>query len=308
MTAADPSPSPPPDRRGAWLRACWRERHFLAVVILLAAATVGWDWAMAALRWYTRKEPVPWTPAVTVNGQCRLTSFPDRLGPYELVGDGVLDKTLDGRPDGDIVLEPDVLESLKINTALDQLRVGERRSNWYLARIYQDRREEASGSPFRYWRLEIQYYTGGLDTVPHVPDRCLVAGGATLLPTVSGHLLVPVPAGRSPWDKLTVNRVGYEMTDRIGFNVSHYVQYYVFSLNGQPEDSWKMVRLKLGDPRLRHCYFAKVQVAPLGEIADFDQADRAAQDFLGTVMPAVAALFPTPEDLRALDAAAASKR
>jgi hypothetical protein len=79
------------------------------------------------------------------------------------------------------------------------------------------------------------------------------------------------------------------------------VQYYVFSLNGEPEGSWKMVRLRLGDPRMRHCYFAKVQVAPVGEITDFNQADEAVKDFLGTFMPAVAAMFPTPQDVKALD-------
>ena len=80
-----------------------------------------------------------------------------------------------------------------------------------------------------------------------------------------------------------LNRVGYEMTDRIGLNIRHYAQYYVFSLNGDPEVSWEMVRWKLGDPRLRHCYFAKVQVAPMGEITDFEQADQAVAGLPGRV-------------------------
>ncbi|MCJ7545168.1 MAG: hypothetical protein MUP47_11530 [Phycisphaerae bacterium] len=306
MKATEPSPASPAGSRGAVWRACWRERHFLAAAGILAVATIGWDWTMAALGWVTRKEAVPWPNAVLVDTQCRVISFPDRLGPYELVGDGVFDKAPDGRPDGDVVLTGDVLESLKINTALDQMRVGERRSNWYLTRIYRDTRLESSYSPFRQWRLEVHYYTGGLDKVPHVPDRCLVAGGATLLPSWSGELKVAVPAGTAPWDHLTINRVGYEMTDRIGLSVRRYAQYYVFSLNGEPEGSWMMVRLKLGDPRTRYCYFAKVQVAPLGEITDVDEADKAVHDFLAVFMPAVAALLPMPADVRALNASPSS--
>lgn len=306
MNAADPSPDSPVGSRGAVLRACWRERHFLAAVMILAAATVGWGWTMAALGWVTRKEAVPWPQAVVVDRQCRVISFPDRLGPYELVGDGVFDKVPDGRPDGDLVLAADVLESLKINTAMDQMRVRERRSNWYLTRIYQDMRAERPVSAFRQWRLEVHYYTGGLDKVPHVPDRCLVAGGATLLPSGSGRLEVAIPAGSAPWDRLTFNRVGYEVADRIGLNIRRYAQYYVFSLNGEPEGSWMMVRLKLGDPRMRYCYFAKVLVAPMGEITDFDQADKAVQEFLGVFMPAVTAMLPMPEDLRALNASRSS--
>lgn len=294
----------PRNRRGAW----WRERHFLVAACILAAAAIGWDWTIMTLRWATRKEPVPWTSAVIVDDQCRVISFPDRLGPYELVGDGVFDRVPDGRPDGDVVLTSDVLESLKINTPMDQGRRPQRRSNWYLTRIYQDTRAGTSPAAFKYWRLEVYYYTGGLDKVPHVPDRCLVAGGATLLPSATGEVKAVVPAARAPWDRPVFNRVGYEMTDRIGLNVKRYAQYYVFSLNGEPEGSWKIVRGKLTNPWMRYCYFAKVQVAPLGEIGDFDQADKAVEEFLSVFMPAVSAMFPTAAAVRALDAPPPSER
>jgi hypothetical protein len=289
----------------SWRSVCWGERHFLLAAVILAAVWIGWDWAIAQLRWATRKEAVPWTAAVRVDGKCRVVSFPDRLGPYVLVGDGEIDKTTDGRADGDIVLEEDVLESLKINTALDQRRLGARRSNWYLTRIYRDTRVESS-NPFRYWRLEVYYYTGGLDKVPHVPDRCLVAGGATLLSSASGRLAVGVPGISPPWDRLTFNRVGYEMTDRLGLDVKRYVQYYVFSLNGRPEGSWEKVRLGLTKPWVRHCYFAKIQLAPTSPITDFAQADQAAVDFLNMFLPAVVALWPLPSDVGKLETSSQS--
>jgi hypothetical protein len=45
----------------------------------------------------------------------------------------------------------------------------------------------------------------------------------------------------------------------------------------------------------------------LGEITDFDQADEAVKDFLGTFMPVVAAMFPTPQDVSALDTASSGR-
>ena len=171
---------------------------------ILAGATVGWDWTMATLRWVTRKEPVPWTAAVAVDGKCRVTNFPNRLGPYELVGDGVFDKVPDGRPDGDVVLTADVLESLKINTALDQMRL--RRTPQQLV-PHADLPRHAAG-------------------VGHDPVPLLAAGGSLLHrwpgqgPARAGPLpgrrrgdaaavrrpggwRSPIPAAPAPWDRPT---------------------------------------------------------------------------------------------------------
>ncbi len=307
MNLLDKSDKPTETGRGSSRRSwVWGERHFLLAAVILAAVWIGWDWAIAQLRWATRKEAVPWTSAVQVNGKCRVFSFPQRLGPYVLVGDGEFDKTTDGRADGDLILQDDVLEALKINTVLDQRRLSSRRSNWYLTRVYRDTRVTSPVDPFRYWRLEVYYYTGGLDKVPHVPDRCLVAGGATMIPTAAERLAVTLRGVSPPWDRLTFNRVGYEMTDRLGLDVKRYVQYYVFSLNGRPEGSWEKVRLELTKPWVRYCYFAKVQLAPTGPITDLAQADRATVEFVNMFLPAVVALWPLPSDVGKLDASSPS--
>lgn len=289
------------------LSALWSDRHFVMAAGVLAAVTIGWNWAVAQLKWATRKEPVPWPQHVRVDNGCRLTSFPDRLGPFVLVtGDGEFTGASDGRPDGEIILGDEDLESLRINTALDQRRLGERSSNWYLARLYRDTRVTSPQEPFRYWRLEVYYYTGGLDKVPHVPERCLVAGGATLLPSASGKVPMPAPSVPSPWDNVSFNRTAYEFSDRLGLDVKRYVQYYLFSLNGMPENSWEMVRLELTKPWVRYCYFAKIQLAPLGEVTDIAQADKAAGEFVNALMPAALSMLPMPSEIDSLGEAAGS--
>lgn len=279
------------------IAAAWSDRHFVVAAGILLVVTIGWNWAIAQLRWATRKEPVPWPQAVKVDPDCRATSFPDSFGQYVMVSeDGELGGKPDGRPDGEIVFSDEDLESLRINTSLDQSRLDERRSNWYISRIYRDSRVP-QGGPFRYWRVEIFYYTGGLDKVPHVPERCLVAGGATLLPQWSGKVAASAPTREAGWREIDFNRTGYELSDRRALNVTRHVQYYTFSLNGKPEDSWEMVRLKLTKPWVRYCYFAKIQVAPYDDIQDVDRADKAAREFISAFLPAAISMLPMPSDI-----------
>jgi hypothetical protein len=288
-----------------WLAAP-RQRHFVVAAVILAVAAVGWSWTVNTLKWALQKEAVPWPAGVVVRDDFSLEGLTAQMGPFRMVqGDGVLDRDergelrLDGRPDGDIRLEDkDVMDSLGVGTSADQMRRPGRQSNWYCIRIYEDTRPAA---PCRYWQLEVYYYTGGLDTVPHVPERCLVAGGAT----VPGGQTVrfEVPQAAAPWDSVPVERVGYEQSDRSGMQTRPFVQYYVFSLNGEPESSWEMVRGKLMDPRLRRCYFAKIQFAPLVSMVDAREADQAAGEFFAAVAPRVLKLLPTSRQVAQADSA-----
>ena len=46
----------------------------------------------------------------------------------------------------------------------------------YLSRTYMERNPKVPGKP-RVVELHLAYYTGMIDTVPHVPDRCFIGGG-----------------------------------------------------------------------------------------------------------------------------------
>jgi len=270
----------------SWCRA---ERHFLIVAMILAATTIGWNQTIKRLRWVMSKESVPWPTDVRVSDDFRLLNLPKKLGPYVLV------------KDGEIVYPEDDLELLRVGTSVDKMRLGQRRSNWYLARIYRDTRKSPQAR-YNAWRLEVYYYTGGMDTVPHVPERCLVAAGAAMLG--SKDIIFKAPAARKPWDEpIVFRRARYEVSDRLKLNTRQFVQYYAFSLNGRPEKSWERVRLTLSYPWIRYSYFAKIQFAPVRNVIDQAEADRAAEEFLNNFLPSVLKTLPMPADIERLDSA-----
>jgi len=288
------------------LARCWKDRHFVIASVILATTAVGWSVAIDQLRLVINKQPVPWPDGVVVSEDFRLISLPDTLGPFEKVtGDGVLDKNpdgtprLDGQPDGEEILRKDVMETLGVGTSFDELRRDRRRSNWYVSRIYRDTRKN---SRYLYWQLMVTYYTGGMDRVPHVGERCLVAGGLTV--TASERVDFKVPAARSPWDtSLPFRRVQYERPGGPDMRDMQHAEYYTFSLNGRPEDSWTSVRRELAKPWRKYCYFAKIQFRPIGEVRDVAVADECAQDFLNYMLPGMLAALPMPSDIDRIIAA-----
>ncbi len=66
---------------------------------------------------------------------------------------------------------------------LDKDRQAELGTDDYITRTYRDTRLEED-DPTAYASVHIAYYTGMIDTVPHVPDRCWVAGGMLPGPSV----------------------------------------------------------------------------------------------------------------------------
>ena len=290
----------PPDAKRGWV-------HFGIVAFILAGTWAGWNKTREALGWATEKEPVPWPEQVKVNGETsRLESFPDEVGEigasgskrFVLVPDGEFRwLAKDDLPDGEIFLDDTVKEILGIGTSFDKERFDARSSNWHIVREYRDNTRSV-GDPLRYWRLEVCYYTGRLDTVPHVPERCLKAGGAIV--TSSRDVTFNVPGLLNPWDvPVQFRRIDAERTDDYG--VPHQsVTYYTFSLNGDPESSWEKVRFTLTLPWIRHCYFAKIQFGPKGYLSGTVDIDTQAEDFAKNFLPLVLQALPTPTDIEAL--------
>ena len=219
-------------------------------------------------------------------------------GRYRLIeGDGELFKKedgtpkTDGEPDGITRHSSDILESLKIGTTLDTARHKDRKSNWYSARIYEDT-QESQNSPYRYWRLSIDFYTGGEVTVPHVPEVCGAAGGAG----VSDRREVPVkcPGEKEPWDKFLIKGLTFE---KGGIS---YVQYYLFDVNGAPELDRLVVRRILSKLTYRYIFYAKIQLSPLsGSVPSVAQSDEKAAEFLMHAMPYI--LKELPSEQRVLE-------
>ena len=283
-----------------WIRA---NRPFAVAFVLMAATAVG----IRSVGW-VEKLPVPWPPLTQVDGGFRLTSLPDRFGPYvKLTRDKdsvVVSRTPQNQPEGERVFTPQELEELSIETYTNKQRYDSRASNWYVSRIYRDTRKpvnDLSG----YWRLELFYYTGMRDKVPHVPERCLSVGGATVLSTDT--LQVEVPSAPAPWDKpIRFAATRFEIADADGVASRSGVEYYLFSLNGQPQSDWKWVRLSMSNPWVSYCYFAKMQFAPLF-VKDPEQADQEGAEFMRQFLPYVLQNLPSAGVVENLEKQAKTK-
>lgn len=280
----------------------WGWINFGILAVFLLVITVGWDVSMSALGFWLQKEPIEWPTGVTVDvTDCNNTSLTrDFGGRYRLVeGDGELFRNedgtpkKDGEPDGIIKHSSDILESLKIGTALDTARHKDRRSNWYSSRIYEDT-QELPGSPYRYWQISIDFYTGGEVTVPHVPEVCGAAGGAGV--SDKREVSVECLGEKAPWNKFPVKGLTFEK------NGISYVQYYLFDVNGAPELDRLAVRRILSKLTFRYIFYAKIQFSPLrGSVPNVAESDEKAAEFLTFAMPCILRELPSEQKVRKLN-------
>ncbi len=264
----------PPGQRLVQLAA--KNRHLivaLLVLVMTGGGIYGFGWV--------EKKPVPWPENIRVNEDYRLLSLPKKFGPFEMVD---RDRDDDGMPDGEKIFDEKLLAQLGIGDWIDQNRYENRRSNWYVSRIYEDTRITGNNNPYRFWQVDVYYYTGRRDLAPHVPERCLAVAGNEILG--EGSISLAVPGGPRPWDdEIKFQRVGFRPLSDEGSSSYRGVQYYTFSLNGQPEWSWEIVRWELAKPWVDYCYFAKIQFTPQGNIKDMERADKRVKEIIKLAMP-----------------------
>jgi len=280
-----------PARPTSVARTILADRHFLVAAAILALTAGAWGPAMHWLDIHTLKERVPWPAPVRVSEDGRWTSLPDRLGPFRKIepNDGLLGA--DGKPvDGENVFPRHDLDTLGMES--DPSNREKRCSNWYVSRLYVDPRPQA---PVRLWGIGVFYYTGGRDTVPHVPEICM--GAAGLKNVVSDRLVVNLPGLPEGWAKA----VPFSRTRATDKDGRPRVEYYTFSMNGEFGVDRLWVRRRLINPFVRHAYFAKIQFSPLGGSADFDEMDLSAEEFLRSALPEVLKALPSSRDVKALE-------
>ena len=166
-------------------------------------------------------------------------------------------------------------------------------------RTYVDTSKSAN-DPCRYWSLQVTYYTGRGNRIPHVPERCLVAGAMRV--TERGKISFNVPGVRAKWNdpkKLIFRKVFFESVDPLRKTTGRMAQFYTLSYNGQPESNWKVIRTGIKSPFSEpHAYFAKIQFEPLRPVASEKDLDEAAGDFIKHFLPEVLKFMPTSEDVK----------
>ncbi|MDB5174760.1 MAG: hypothetical protein JWN51_3533 [Phycisphaerales bacterium] len=173
-------------------------------------------------------------------------------------------------------------------------------------------------------RVAVTYYTGMVDTVAHIPERCMVADGFEVTQFADKELaLGNYPNFRPRTVTLRFlsfadqtgapDAAGHAGVRRIARNVG-----YVFHCNGGYENDAYGVRLRLQNLRERYGYYAKVELMTAAPVAlSFQGDDNAAaaindrneslvamRDFLAAGLPQLEKCLP---DWEALHPAAPAK-
>jgi hypothetical protein len=264
--------------KGLWplLRQAFAGVHFRIAALVLLVTALSWHTAVDRLGIYLAKKPVAPPAWLRIEKQRLLVDDPamqemTHLGPYVYVHSEKL--------------KEDVLESLGTS---------QHPMNWYFMGTYRD---PVSDEQFR---LDVTYYTGLLDAVPHIPDVCVAAGGGRVVYEWCRSLSFAVPTCDAPWDRIDMQRTGYDK------NGASLFTYYLFSMNGLPTDDYKTVRGKLTLPWVKYCFFAKIQATPLATDLSPDKGDEMVGRFLRHALPKVLALLPSAQDVEKLKQSDAS--
>ncbi|GIW74096.1 MAG: hypothetical protein KatS3mg103_0618 [Phycisphaerales bacterium] len=205
-------------------------------------------------------------------------------------------------------LGPDRFESPEVEATLGTTN--------YVTRTYVEK-EPPPDRPARRIDLHVAYYTGSIDTVPHIPERCFVGGG---LQIGSGTQVVDVPLDQSRWLPMRdapeamqgraytttlargrySNRPGQRVLlpldpQGIRLRVTEFAvpgqpslfAGYFFIANGEHRSSAEGVRLLAFDLKTDYAYYLKVQfnsqqVGSAQELAEV--AGALLDDLLGELM------------------------
>lgn len=282
---------------------------FFIAVIVLAGGAVSLQAVVRMNKWVLTKQPI--------GLRAPLTTIPDAFGP---LGE-------DFRPRFRIVKDADgkVIGKEPRLPADAEDALG---TTQYIAWQYRDH-TKSKDEPGAFIRIHVPYYTGTIDTVPHVPERCFVAGGATptdkrviRVPLVSPQILgsggddAPVTARTAmartvtlPTDRVPVTFVTFQHENR---ELDAYHVGYFFAANGGFEASPDGVRLLAFNLFDTHAYWAKVEVmayqvvtTKMGERGlvparvGVEETSRIVGEFLSYALPEVMWCLPDWDAVRA---------
>ena len=282
MSATETLPTPstpqsPPAKRGvgALVAAALKQRAFLATVVVLAVAAIGLNGATEMLKLSFRKQAVPL--------RADLATLPEMVGPWMQVSkDRPLEKDIE-----------DVLGTDKyiFRDFIDTRIVPASRLAAFKDADWRKRQELLVGIqrefPSAVINLAVTYYTGMVDTVAHIPDRCYIADGYQPKEYTEPTWAIAGVNGNDGRN-LKVRFINFE-DQGARSKVSRSVTYF-FHCNGEYKSDPVGVRLSLQDLFQSHGYYAKVELMML--TSDTTMAQQRKTDFLASALPEVERLLP----------------
>lgn len=250
---------------------------FYLVAVVLVIAAVALNYGVDKLKISFRKLPVE--PAEP------LKMISNDLGPWAQIS---VDKALNSDFEHELGASEYVFRDY-----IDTRLLPEKTRKALLAASMEDREKMRTKfgpiDPKAMCRFALTYYTGSVDTVPHVPDRCYAADG--FKPTNYQVVTWPVLPRKSEEAKnVGVRLIQFE--DQIDSRQSHPRQVsYFFQVNGYYEnDPIFGVRKRLQNLFDRDAYFAKIELVT--DVKDTDAAALVMTDFLQHAMPDIERVLP----------------
>jgi len=254
---------------------------FVVIIGLLSSAAVGFQLGVQQLNIYLHKE--------AVYPRRDLAVIPTIAGKWRSIGEDM---------------------------RMDKAGVEALGTEIYLNRTYND---QLSSTPAV--QLHIAYYTGQIDAVPHVPDRCLVAGG--YVPLTAEPINVPFDIGASSWKadpEYALDGIPYPfvtMKNRVTgkdeiihmplgeFEIrttqfshpqlgdDHVFAGYFFVANGKTTAYPERIRLLAFDPSSKYAYYCKIQFTIRGrQNFTIDDFRKIISELSSELMPDIMACLP----------------
>ena len=271
-----------------------KQPTFLIVTVVLLAAAVGLNAAVNVLKLHFKKEPVALARP--------LAAIPDRFGTWVQVSqDQPLDKEMQDVLGTDKYIFRDYVDERVVGPGVQQTY---RRLQEAVAAATDEKEREKRDRDLRMFvpniraktpnaviYLSVTYYTGMVDTVAHVPDRCVTADGyePKSYDVKKWPIAHDLPAHlKKDGDDIEVRYINFE--DQTGTsNVPRSISYF-FSVNGEFNSSPIGVRQKLASLTERKAYYAKIECMTAMENAD--ESAKVQTDFLAAAMPDIQRCMP----------------
>lgn len=254
---------------------------FLVVAAVLLAAAIGLNATVQSLQLSFRKQPV--------SLQAPLKEIAPRFGPWVQVS-------------ADERLPYEIEETLAANEYVfrdyvDSRRVPEKVIREFEGKTAGQRRAMLDAirekMPEAVMYMAVTYYTGMVDTVAHIPDRCYIADGFE----PSEYDIKRWACFESRGDDRSAARfIHFEDNVPGRRAISRNVAYF-FHVNGRYTNDPLDVRATLQNLLEQHGYYAKIELMTL--LNDRARAAAVMDDFLSHALPAVEKSLPDWQALKA---------
>ena len=277
------TPTQEPSTIGAAVARVLRQPPFLVVVIIMVAAALGLNAAVGYLQLHFKKEPVPLAR--------ELSTIPDHLGSWVQVSqDKTLDKELQDVLGTDRYIFRDYIDESVLGTGASD-KYKDQSDDKRKELLAQDRAQH----PKAVISLSVTYYTGMVDTVAHVPDRCVTADGyePKSYETPAWPIARDLPtAAKKHGEDISVRYINFEDQNSPSNNsvpITRSICYF-FQANGDYVSSPLDVRQKLANLMERKGYYTKIEC--MTTVDNPQQAAKVMQDFLIGALPEIHKCMP----------------